>query len=96
MIIVDNALKRLENEGTPIRVGMIGAGFMARGIAMQIVKTVPGMELVCVSNRSLDGAERLWNQAEVDSPRKIATSEELDEAIREKVSAMTEKPFCHL
>ena len=33
MIIVDNALKAREREGRPIRVGMIGAGFMAQGLA---------------------------------------------------------------
>jgi len=31
MIIVDRALKKREEEGKPIRVGMIGAGFMGRG-----------------------------------------------------------------
>ena len=34
MIIVDTALRRREAEaGNPVRVGMVGAGFMARGIA---------------------------------------------------------------
>ena len=32
MIIVDNALKAREAEGKPIRVGMIGAGFMGAGL----------------------------------------------------------------
>ena len=35
MMIVDKALEKREREGRPIRVGMIGAGFMARGIALQ-------------------------------------------------------------
>ena len=30
---------------------MIGAGFMARGIANQIVNSVPGMRLVAIANR---------------------------------------------
>src|SRR3990167_7535849 len=45
MIIVDTALKKREAEGRPIKVGMIGAGFMASGIALQIAKSVPGMVL---------------------------------------------------
>ena len=43
MIIVDNELQRRAENDNPIRVGMIGAGFMARGIANQIINSVPGM-----------------------------------------------------
>ena len=32
MIIVDNALKERERQGRPIRVGMVGAGFMGQGL----------------------------------------------------------------
>ena len=42
MIIVDNALQAREASGDPIRVGMIGAGFMGRGLLNQIVHSVPG------------------------------------------------------
>lgn len=63
VIIVDNALKRREAEGKPIRVAMIGAGFMARGIANQIVSSVPGMRLVAIANRSIENAERAYREA---------------------------------
>ena len=33
MILVDTALVRCQDNGSLIRVGMFGAGFMARGIA---------------------------------------------------------------
>ena len=42
MIIADAALQRHEKEGRPIRVGLVGAGFMARGVAPQITAAVPG------------------------------------------------------
>ena len=42
MIIVDSLLEQREREGRPIRVGMIGAGFMAQGLANKIVNSVPG------------------------------------------------------
>jgi predicted homoserine dehydrogenase-like protein len=42
MIIVDRLLRQREADGKPVRVGMIGAGFMARGVANQIVNSVPG------------------------------------------------------
>ena len=37
MIIVDSALERREAEGNPVRVAMIGAGFMGSGIALQML-----------------------------------------------------------
>jgi predicted homoserine dehydrogenase-like protein len=55
MIIIDKALERRQQEGNPVRVAMIGAGFMGRGIALQIFTAVPGMELVAISNRHLCG-----------------------------------------
>ena len=42
-------LKQREAEGNPIRVGLVGAGAMGLGIALQIGKT-PGMELVFVAD----------------------------------------------
>ena len=58
MIIVDTALARREVEGNPVRVAMIGAGFMGRGIALQIAAAVPGMTLVAICNRHIEGARR--------------------------------------
>ena len=40
MFIVDRELERLAQMGKPIRVGMIGAGFMARGIVRQMLRKV--------------------------------------------------------
>lgn len=63
MIIVDKALEAREEASNPIRVGMIGAGFMGRGIALQISNHVRGMELVAISNRSIEGAIRAYAEA---------------------------------
>ncbi len=54
MILVDGALARHVAEGRPpIRVGMIGAGFMAAGVLLQINSTLPGaMRVVAVANRT--------------------------------------------
>ena len=41
MIIVDRLLAQRAEQHRPIQVGMVGAGFMARGIANQIVNSVP-------------------------------------------------------
>ena len=58
MIIIDKALEKRQQAGNPVRVAMIGAGFMGRGIALQTVGVVPGMNLVAISNRHVDGARR--------------------------------------
>jgi len=66
MMLVDRALAERERDDRPIRVGMIGAGFMGRGVARQIIQYTPGMVLAAVSNRTLSGAERAYREAGVD------------------------------
>ena len=66
MILVDRALEERERQGRPVRVGMVGAGFMGRGIALQISQFTPGMELVAISNRNVDSAERAYREAGID------------------------------
>ena len=51
MMLVDQALAAREAAGRPLRVASIGAGFMAQGLANQIVNSVPGMRLVAAFNR---------------------------------------------
>ena len=63
MLIIDNALKARQAAGQPIRVGMVGAGFMGRGVAHQICRYVPGMELVAIANRTLAQARRAYEEA---------------------------------
>jgi predicted homoserine dehydrogenase-like protein len=67
MVIVDTALKALEEQHTPIRVAMTGAGFMAHGLANQIVNSVPGMRLAAISNRRLSRAVDAFQYAGLDA-----------------------------
>ncbi len=48
MIILDKALQARSEAGAPVRVGLIGAGFIGKTIAKQITKSTPGMELVAI------------------------------------------------
>ena len=64
MIIVDTALKARAADGRPIRVGMIGAGFMARGIANQIINSVPGMRLSAIYARRVEQAVSVYSYAD--------------------------------
>lgn len=51
MIVVDELLARREAEGNPLRVGIAGPGFMAKGLMNHIINTKPGMEVACVYAR---------------------------------------------
>ncbi|MEL6332300.1 MAG: Gfo/Idh/MocA family oxidoreductase [Cyanobacteria bacterium J06626_26] len=90
MIIVDTALKARAEAGNPVRIGMIGAGFMGRGIANQIIHSVPGMELVAVFSRRLDGAKRAYQEAGIDHIQTVSTVAELEDAITSGTPAVTE------
>jgi predicted homoserine dehydrogenase-like protein len=90
MIIVDTALKARAEAGKPVKVGMIGSGFMGRGIANQIINSVPGMKLVAISNRNIDGAKRAYNEAGVEDVQPVNSVSGLEEAIAQGKYAVTD------
>ncbi|MBL7495744.1 saccharopine dehydrogenase NADP-binding domain-containing protein [Frankia sp. CNm7] len=92
MIIIDTALAKREAQGRPIRVGMIGAGFMGRGLANQIVNSKPGMRLVAVANRTLANGERAYAEAGV-KPVRVENAAALDAAIAAGTPALLEDAF---
>jgi predicted homoserine dehydrogenase-like protein len=93
MIIVDRALRAREEEGRPIRVGMIGAGFMAQGLANQIRNSVPGMEMVAIYGRRPDKALGVFRYAGDDNAGVATTQSELEDAVRAGRAVVTEDPF---
>ena len=52
--MIDKALERRVQENNPIRVGIIGAGEMAKGLVNQIVHHTDGMEVSLIFNRNLE------------------------------------------
>lgn len=90
MIIVDTALAAREKAGKPIRVGLIGAGFMGRGITNQIVRYMPGMRLVAISNRTLATAERAWREAGVGDAAVVHSVDALDGRIGKGLPSVTD------
>jgi predicted homoserine dehydrogenase-like protein len=90
MIIVDTALAQRAAAGRPVRVGLIGAGFMARGIANQIINSVPGMALVAISNRHVENARRAYREAGRDDYVEAATLDGLQEAVASGRPVVTE------
>ena len=91
MIIVDNALAKLEEEGNPIRFGLVGAGYMGRGIALQTLNYVKGIRVAAISNRTLDEAKRAYAQAGAES---IVVKDlgQLEDAIGKDQYAVTDNP----
>ena len=93
MIIVDRALERARAaEGRPIRVGMVGAGFMGRGIALQILTAIPGMELVAIANRT-SSAREAYAQAGAEDVRRGRERGGAREGDRDGRPAVTDDPL---
>lgn len=90
MVIVDTALEKREREGNPIRVGLVGAGYMGRGIALQILSGMVGMRLVAVSSRRIAEATRTFAAAGVESVCTVETVGQLEDAIARKKSVITD------
>lgn len=93
MIIVDKALQARAEQGTPIRVGMIGAGFMGQGLTNQIANSVPGMRMAAIYNRRPDRAFSVYQYAGCADIVGAATQSALDDAIRRGVPVVAEDPF---
>jgi predicted homoserine dehydrogenase-like protein len=90
MIIIDTALEKRQAENNPIRVGLIGAGFMGRGITLQICRFVPGMELVAISNRTIEKARQAYTEAGVSEVKEVNSISSLEENIRQGKYSITD------
>lgn len=92
MIIVDNALARRNAENRPVRVAMVGAGYVAKFIALQIIEATPGMDLVAISNRTITKAEMVYQGAGVTDPLKVDSLADMETAVRNRRCTVTENP----
>jgi predicted homoserine dehydrogenase-like protein len=52
VIAVDTLLRQRQTDGRPVRMGLVGAGFMARGLVNQVLNSTPGVQLTVVCNRT--------------------------------------------
>ena len=90
MIIVDTTLKKRQEQDDPVRVALVGAGYMGRGIALQIEKYITGMRLVAISNRTLSEAERAYKEAGVESIRKADSVAMMEDSVAMGKYAITD------
>ncbi|WKN32611.1 Gfo/Idh/MocA family oxidoreductase [Porifericola rhodea] len=92
MIIVDNALSFREEVDNPIKVGVVGAGFMSVGLINQIERHTPGMKVVAICNRTLDRAVKCYEKAGVSNVEVCDTPQQINENIIAKKYSICESP----
>jgi len=92
MIIVDNALRRLADLQRPIRVGMVGAGFMGQGLTNQIANSVPGMRMAAIYNRKPERALDCFRYAGLD-PASVSSQGEFDARVENGSPVVADDPF---
>ena len=90
MIIIDNKLKERELNSNPIKVGVIGAGEMAKGLINQITRHTPGMKVIATYNRSLVRPKEIYKIAGISSYKIVETIFEFKRAIDSKTPIITQ------
>jgi predicted homoserine dehydrogenase-like protein len=81
VILVDTALRKREEKDRPIQVALIGAGFMAQGLANQITHSVPGMRVASIYARRLEQALAVCDYAALGDPVIASSQAEVEGAI---------------
>lgn len=92
MIILDSALKQRAATGQSVKVGLVGAGYMGRGLVHQITNFHPGMQVAAISNRNVEGARKAYDQAGLTNSIEANTKTQLDSAIAKKQPIITDNP----
>jgi predicted homoserine dehydrogenase-like protein len=90
MLIIDTVLAEREAQGNPVRVALVGGGYMARCIALQFLTSVRGMRLVAIANRTVAKAEAAYSSAGATDVVRVDTPAELDRAVGAGRFAVTE------
>jgi predicted homoserine dehydrogenase-like protein len=91
-VLIDAELRRLEEDGRPIRAAMVGAGAAGRAIALQLGTPVAGIRLVGIANRTAEHAERAFLEAGLGRARWAETVQEAETAIAQGQPFLTDDP----
>lgn len=89
MYIIDQKLKEREASNNPIKVGVIGAGEMGKGLINQIVRYTPGMIVAAVYNRTVAKAEKVMQVAGVKTVALVDNVNGMTAAIENGQTAVT-------
>jgi predicted homoserine dehydrogenase-like protein len=97
MILGNTTLQKREADDNPIRVAIVGAGFVGGSVALQVLSTVVGIRLVAIANCRLDWARRVYAAAGVKDVAVAETAGQLEDAVRRGHYAITEDALllCH-
>jgi predicted homoserine dehydrogenase-like protein len=93
VIIVDKALERRQLDNNPIKVGMIGAGYMGQGMAAVIERNMVGMQVVAIANRTLENAERAFPDAGLEDYVTVRDQAAMHDLIGRGGRAVTSDPL---
>jgi predicted homoserine dehydrogenase-like protein len=92
VILVDRALAERAAAGRPVRMGVIGAGAMARGVVALASNQVPGMEVAAIANRTLQRAADAYAFAGREGAVAVDSLAALDRTIASGQPAITDDP----
>jgi predicted homoserine dehydrogenase-like protein len=90
VILVDHALQARHAAGKPIRVGILGAGFMTQGLTNQICNSVPGMRVAAIYSRKPHRGRDVFDYSGQTGVVYVDTQRQLDQAITAGIPAVTE------
>jgi predicted homoserine dehydrogenase-like protein len=93
MFIVDTALQRRQQDGNPIRIGMVGAGYMGQAMTAVIERNLTGMQVIAIANRTVETAERVFADAGLEDCVPANDQEALDGLLARGVRAVTSDPL---
>src|SRR4051794_694133 len=89
MVIVDTALRVRAEQNRPIRVGILGAGFMCQGLTTRIVNTTPGMTGAAIFTRRVARARAVYEYSGARDALEVSTQSALKNATRAARPAVT-------
>jgi len=81
-------LKALEKNGKYIRVGLVGAGFMGKGI-VEVMESVPGMKVVAIADLDMELAFSCFKRAGYTAVHEVKRAEESSRIDFSKERAVT-------
>jgi predicted homoserine dehydrogenase-like protein len=90
MVPLETALEKRAADGDPVRIGLVGAGYIARGIAAH-ARRIRGIELVAVCGRQAVRAMEVFGESD-PAPRHVETPAEIADALAARVPVVLEQP----
>ena len=90
--MVDTALIAREETGSPIRVGLVGAGAAGRALALQLATPPPGIRLAAIVNRTPEHGERAFQEAGIHEWRRAESARDAEVSIGRGIPVFTDDP----